>query len=103
MGLMVVLKNQNKWDKSNIVFRDGRIIRYDKVDDPEFDYIDYGFSILRKDAFNDFLNEEKFDLKDVFKNLITNNQMLGYEVYNRFYEIGSFSGIEELKIFLNNK
>lgn len=102
-GLMTVLKNANNWDKSNIIFRDGKIIRYDKVDDPEFDYIDYGFSILRKDAFNDFLKEDRFDLKDVFKNTIANDSMLGYEVFNRFYEIGSFEGIEELKRFLKSK
>ena len=101
LGLMAVLKNQNKWDKSNIVFRDGNIIRYDKVNDPEFDHIDYGFSILRKDAFAEFLSRECFDLKDVFKNLISKKQLLGYEVHNRFYEIGSFSGIEELKNLLN--
>jgi NDP-sugar pyrophosphorylase family protein len=46
------------------------------------------------------MNEDKFDLKDVFKELISKNEMLGYEVYNRFYEIGSFKGIEETKEYL---
>ncbi|MCX6157532.1 MAG: sugar phosphate nucleotidyltransferase [Ignavibacteriota bacterium] len=99
-GLMTVLKNENKWDKSNIVFRDGQIIKYDKVDDAEFEYIDYGFSILRKNAFLPYSEKDKFDLKDVFKGLISKNEMLGYEVHNRFYEIGSFSGIEETKEYL---
>jgi NDP-sugar pyrophosphorylase family protein len=99
-GLMTVLKNENKWDKSNIIFRDGNIIKYDKVDDAEFEYIDYGFSILRKEAFTPYMESDKFDLKDVFKDLISKNQMLGYEVYNRFYEIGSFKGIEETKEYL---
>ncbi len=103
LGLMAVLKNQNKWDKSNIVFRDGKIVRYDKVDDPEFDHIDYGFSVLRKAAFDKFLLQKNFDLKDVFKNLISEDQLSGFEVKERFYEIGSFSGIEELKEFLKNK
>lgn len=100
-GLMTVLKNENKWDKSNIIFRDGQIVRYDKVDDAEFEYIDYGFSILRKEAFSAYSGIEKFDLKDVFKDLISKNEMLGYEVHNRFYEIGSFSGIEETKEYLS--
>lgn len=99
-GLMTVLKNENKWDKSNIVFRDGKIIKYDKVDDSEFEYIDYGLSILRKNALTSFMNKDKFDLKDVFKELISKNEMLGYEVFNRFYEIGSFDGIEETKEYL---
>lgn len=99
-GLMTVLKNENKWDKSNIVFREGRIIKYEKVDDTEFDYIDYGFSILRKNALTPFMSEDKFDLKDVFKDLISKQEMLGFEVFNRFYEIGSFQGIEETKDYL---
>lgn len=103
LGLMSVLRNQGKWDKSNIIFRDGNIIKYDKKDDPEFDYIDYGFSILKKDAFKDFLHLRSFDLKDVFKNLILKNQMLGFEVHKRFYEIGSFEGIEDLKSYLKSK
>lgn len=103
LGLMSVLKNQGKWDKSNIIFRDGKILKYDKKDDPEFDFIDYGFSILRKEAFKDFLHQKTFDLKDIFKHLIAKGQLLGFEVFNRFYEIGSFKGIEELKNYLKSK
>lgn len=100
LGLMTVLKNENKWDKSNIIFRDGKILKYDKTEDAEFEYIDYGFSILRKDAFAQYMTTDKFDLKGVFKDLISKNEMLGYEVHNRFYEIGSFKGIEETKEYL---
>lgn len=103
LGLMTVLRNNGNWDKSNVVFRNGKIIKYDKKDNPEFDCIDYGFSILRKDAFKDFLHIKNFDLKDVFKNLIQKNQLLGFEVYKRFYEIGSFEGIEDLKSYLKSK
>lgn len=103
LGLMSVLKNQGKWDKSNIIFRDGKIIKYDKKDDPEFEFIDYGFSILRKDAFNDFLHQKSFDLKDIFKYLIDKDQLLGFQVHKRFYEIGSFEGIEDLKNYLKSK
>jgi len=100
LGLMTVLKNENKWDKSNIVFKDGKIVKYEKVDDVEFDYIDYGFNILRKNSFTPFMKEDRFDLKDIFKDLISKGELLGYEVFNRFYEIGSFNGIEETKEYL---
>ena len=29
-GLMTVLKNANQWDRSNVVFQDGVLKRYDK-------------------------------------------------------------------------
>src|SRR5688572_14688997 len=42
-GLMTVLRNGNRWDRSNVVFRDGKLLRYDKHNQtPEMDYIDYG-------------------------------------------------------------
>src|SRR5687767_1066315 len=45
-GLMTVLRNENRWDTSNVVFRDGRLIRYDKKQrTPEMQYIDYGVAL----------------------------------------------------------
>ena len=41
-GLMTVLKNNNQFDKSNVVVRDGQLVLYDKHHAiPEMDYIDY--------------------------------------------------------------
>lgn len=101
-GLMTVYKNKNKFDKSNVVFSDGSIIKYDKSQyTDEMEYIDYGLGILTKAAFNNFSN--KFDLSDVYSELINNNKLAGFEVKRRFYEIGSFSGIDEFKFFLKQK
>jgi NDP-sugar pyrophosphorylase family protein len=50
-GLMTVLGNQGRWDKSNVVFRDGTLLKYDKRNvTPEMDYIDYGVGILRREV-----------------------------------------------------
>ena len=50
-GLMTVLRNGNRWDRSNVVFRDGKLLKYDKkVQTPEMDYIDYGVALLRRSA-----------------------------------------------------
>lgn len=95
-GLMTVYRNEDKWDKSNILFEDGRIVRYDKKNPTsEMKYIDYGLSILRKDDFNGW--EDVFDLSDVFVELIEKGEMVGVEVFERFYEIGSVEGIREFK------
>jgi MurNAc alpha-1-phosphate uridylyltransferase len=103
-GLMTVFKNEGKWDKSNIDFRDGKIINYDKsIENKNMEYIDYGLGILTKRAFEDFKNENVFDLEAVYKNLLRKEELLGYEVSERFYEIGSFRGLEETKAFLENK
>lgn len=104
-GLMVVIKNQNKWDKSNIEFADGNIIAYDKIkQSPSMEHIDYGASVFKKKKFLELSSiEEKLDLMEIHKKLIANNDLAGYEVFNRFYEIGSREGIKELEQLLNKE
>lgn len=105
-GLMTVLRNENKWDKSNIDFKDGKVIGYEKTKDGKFSYVDYGVSMLRKKVLNGYSKGFRFDITEVFQNLIKSGDLLGFEVFERFYEIGSFSGIEETEkyiISLKNK
>ena len=42
------LRNDDQWDRSNVLFEDGRIIRYDKAGDrtPDMRHIDYGLGVL---------------------------------------------------------
>lgn len=100
-GLMTVFKNLDKWDSSNVEFEKGRIIKYDKIHKTkDMKYIDYGLSIFRKEAFERFIKSKKFDLTEVYKELLFENELLGFEVKERFYEVGSFSGIEEFKSYI---
>jgi hypothetical protein len=102
MGLMTVFRNCGKWDKSNVLFRDGGIIRYDKASpDREMEYIDYGLGLLTKAAFELFSGKEAFDLADVYSALAASGRLLGYEVYDRFYEIGSAQGLAETDRYLS--
>ena len=102
-GLMTVFRNEGKWDKSNIEYSNGEIIKYDKkAFDSKMKYIDYGLGILTKNAFEDFKDKDEFDLELVYKNLLKKRELLGYEVKKRFYEIGSFEGLEETGKFLVN-
>ena len=103
-GLMTVLENNNRWDKSNIVFKNSKIINYDKKYRTAcMKYIDYGFSLLKKEVFDTFEKETKFDLTCVYKNLLKQQELAGYEIKNRFYEIGSKQGLEELKNILSRR
>jgi len=101
-GLMTVYHNEGKFDKSNIEFTDGKIIRYDKKSaDVDLKYIDYGLGILNRTAFDEFKDQEVFDLEKVYQSLLSKDQLAGYEVKERFYEIGSFNGLEETNKFLS--
>jgi len=103
-GLMTVIKNDNQWDKSNVIYHDGSVVKYDKKNiTDEMRYIDYGFAILKKDSFADIEGSRVIDLADVYKDLVDSNEMLGYEVCERFYEIGSLKGMEETERYIKNK
>jgi MurNAc alpha-1-phosphate uridylyltransferase len=100
-ALMTVLLNRNQWDKSNILFKDGVIELYDKDSQSEdLHHIDYGLSILSKSVFEDYPFDVPFDLASVFKNLVSKREMGGFEVHNRFYEIGTWQGLSDMETYL---
>ena len=103
-GLMTVYKNEGRWDTSNVQVKAGRIVRYDKEQRiPEMHHIDYGLGILRAEALAHWPDNQPFDLADVYRRLLCENQLLGYEVTERFYEIGSAEGLAELDAFLRRQ
>lgn len=98
LGLMTVLENMDQWDKSNIVFENGRIMHYDKKNLlPEMKHVDYGLGILRAAALKDYPPDRPFDLEQVYQDLLARGQLAGFEVKERFYEIGSPEGLEETR------
>lgn len=100
-ALMTVYHNKNKWDKSNILFKNGRVVKYDKKNPmPEMEYLDYGINILRKSIFNEWPDGIPFDLTEVFIKLIEKSEVSAFEVFKRFYEIGSIQGIKETEQYL---
>jgi N-acetyl-alpha-D-muramate 1-phosphate uridylyltransferase len=103
-GIMTIFKNENKWDTSNVVYRHGDIIKYDKKKKTnDMEYIDYGFGILRKECFHSLPKNKVIDLADIYMNLIEYKELLGYEIKKRFYEIGSFKGLEETDNYIRDK
>lgn len=103
-GLMTVYRNEGLYDTSNVVFRDGEIAVYDKkVKLPEMRHIDYGLSLFRADVFEKYPADEKFDLADVMTKLVAEKQLAGYEVPERFFEIGSHAGLAELESLLSKR
>ena len=96
LGLMTVFHNQNLWDTSNVIYADGKIVRYDKMHrTPDMHYIDYGINVFSKEAFAPFRDMEAFDLAALQMDLVARGTLAGYEVAERFYEVGSHSGLAE--------
>jgi len=101
LGLMTVFRNDGRWDTSNVAFQDGRLLRYNKRQpDPAMAYIDYGASLFRATALERIPSNEPYDLGDLTHTLAAEGLLAGYEVTQRFYEVGSFGGIRETERYL---
>jgi NDP-sugar pyrophosphorylase family protein len=103
-GLMTVYRNDDRWDRSNVEFRDGRITRYDKADrTPDMRHIDYGLGVLSHRAFQGRADGDVFDLAGIYQQLIAEDDLSGFEVAHRFFEIGSPAGLEVTRAHLAGK
>jgi len=103
-GLMTVFRNEGKFDTSNVVFADGEIKIYDKKNKvPEMHYIDYGLSLFKASVFDAYTADQVFDLAEVMGKLVREKQLAGFEVRERFYEMGSPAGLAELETLLTSK
>ena len=103
-GLMTVLKNQNRWDKSNVEFDAGQITEYNKfVIRPQMHYIDYGLGLLQSATLQAYPAGQSFDLSKIYNDLSLTGELAGYEVFERFYEIGSHQGIADIQAYLLEK
>lgn len=100
-ALMTVFRNGGRWDQSNVHFEAGRVVRYDKRNpDPSMAYIDYGASVFRSKVIESIPPDEAVDLGDLTYKLAAAGQLAGYEVEQRFYEVGSLRGIQETEQYL---
>lgn len=100
-ALMTVFRNEGRWDTSNVEFRDSRILAYDKTArTPAMQYIDYGLGVLDRRALEDVPESGAFDLAAVYQEMLRRGELAGFEVTERFYEIGSVAGLDETRTYL---
>lgn len=113
-AIMTVFRNHGKWDSSNVVFEEhpmrapmGVVKLYQKKQDRkpgdtyrdrDFEFIDYGLTLWRKDWFaKNVASGQKVDLAMLLNQLSLSGKLLGYEVFERFYEVGSAEGVKDLE------
>jgi NDP-sugar pyrophosphorylase family protein len=103
-GLMTVLHNGDRWDKSNVVFRDGKLLVYDKRQTtPEMTHIDYGAALIQRSVLESVPPDTVVDLAELYHALVARGDMIGYEVTRRFYEIGSHQGLAETDTYIRER
>ena len=103
-ALMTVYRNDGLFDTSNVEFADGRITAYDKgARTPAMRHIDYGLGVFRASVFSGLAEGECGDLAAFYRDVLRRGELAAYEVHERFYEIGTLSGIEDTGRFLTER
>jgi NDP-sugar pyrophosphorylase family protein len=99
-ALMTVLHNRGRWGVSNVSYADGKVSRYDKyVEVASMEWIDFGLGVLSKGVLTEIEPTES-DLARVYSSLARSNRLAGYEVDERFFEIGTPESLCETEEFL---
>ncbi|MFC1928308.1 nucleotidyltransferase family protein [Chloroflexota bacterium] len=104
LAIMTVYKNYDRYDRSNTAIKDNLVVKYSKKDRTrDMVHIDYGVSILRKETLEIIPEDQFYSLEELFPSLIERRELLGYEVNDRFYEIGSPQGLKEFDNYIKNR
>ena len=105
-ALMTVYENRGQWDGSNVVYRDGRVLRYEKGLDPvppDMHWIDYGLSVFTRDVIESRVPvDSPSDLAPLCTAMAAAGELAGYLATERFYEIGSPTGRAEADALLRS-
>jgi N-acetyl-alpha-D-muramate 1-phosphate uridylyltransferase len=101
-ALMAILRNDDRWDRSNVFFADGVPLEYDKHSQrADMRYIDFGVCVLSAAALAEYPHNAVIDLADICRSLSMRGQLAACEVFERFYEVGSLQGIADTERFLS--
>ncbi|MDI6814832.1 MAG: hypothetical protein QMC90_01940, partial [Dehalococcoidales bacterium] len=101
LALMTVYKNYDRYDRSNTIVEGGLVKRFSKREKTkDMVYIEYGANIFRKKVLELIPKDKFYSLDELFPRLIEKGELLAFEVKERFYEIGSPSGLKEFEEFI---
>ncbi len=101
LGLMTVFCNNGRWDASNVEFENGQLVAYSKHNrSPRMRFIDYGLGVFRAQAFS---KSQAPDLAEVYSELLQIGDLAAMEVHERFYEIGSPAGLQEMNEYMSQR
>jgi len=100
---MTVYKNYDRYDRSNTAVEGNLVRKFSKRERTrDAIYIEYGANIFQKKVLESIPENEFYSLDDLFSRLIEKKELLGFEVKERFYEIGSLQGLKDFEEFAKN-
>jgi N-acetyl-alpha-D-muramate 1-phosphate uridylyltransferase len=100
---MAVLRNEGRWDASNVEYDGELVIRHDKANpNRSMKWIDYGLGAFRAEVFTTGPGASAADLSETYSELASGGLLGGYLASKRFYEIGTPQSLAETDHFLRS-
>ena len=97
-ALMVVYRNDNQFDTSDVFVEDGRVRAYQKQPQlPGAVYINDGLHVIRREGIAALGAGERVSLQQFLQPVIARGGLMAWETQQRFFEVGSFAGLKELE------
>jgi MurNAc alpha-1-phosphate uridylyltransferase len=104
LALLVVYRNYNRYDRSNVVIDAEMVKVYSREKQvPGMIYIHAGLSIVTKEALALVPDGQPVSQDELWSKLVSRNELLAFETDCRFYEVGSFSGLEEFRQLMGQR
>jgi NDP-sugar pyrophosphorylase family protein len=103
-ALMTVFRNDGQLEPSNVHFEDGALLAYDKRSrSARMRHIDFGLLAFTRAAVRTGPADGAYDLADLLQSLLARGELAAVEVPERFYEIGSVSGLQETDAYIRSR
>ena len=103
-GVMAIFANAGQWDVSNVITDGTWVLRYEKnTGEPGFDHIDYGATALRREVIAALPLGQRHGLDAIQHDLAARKRLRASVARERFFEIGSPSGLASLDQHLRAK
>lgn len=101
---MTVSRNLGKWDANNARFQSGWVTLYDKFKQADgLDFIDYGLAAMKRQTIADGIPADvPYDLGHLYQSLSVEGRLAGFEVSERFYEVGSPAGLNDFSQYIES-
>ena len=104
LAMMTVYQNHDRYEKSNTAIEGNTVKQYNKGGgEGMMVYIDYGANIFRKQAIKLIPQDQPYSLENLFQRLIAQNELLAFEIKERYYQIGSPEGLAIFEKYLSRR
>ena len=99
LAMMATYRNENRYGRSDIVVKGGRVVRYDKEGKGRLAWINFGVTVMKKRALALIPRGVAYGEQEFYGELIARGELLSFPVAKRFYEIGNPKSLAEFSRF----